>query len=71
MKNLIHHIIRGCGELPTFGYHPGTAIVLIHIVAFTVAVGWRGFFVSCLIFLPIYFWGAYHSSVEDPDEESN
>lgn len=65
MKAIVYHIVRGCGELPTYGHHPGTAIVLMHIAAFTAAVGWQGFFVSCLIFLPIYFWGAYELSIED------
>lgn len=68
---MIHHIIRGCGELPTFGDHPGTGIVVILIAAITAAGGWHGLLVSSLCYLPIYFWGAYHRSIGDPDEESN
>lgn len=61
----IYHIIRGCGNLPTFGHHPGTPVMLMFIIAFTIATGWHGLFVSCFIFLPIYLWSAYQRSVED------
>jgi hypothetical protein len=68
MRHLLHHIVRGCGELPTFGHHPGTPIVIMFIIAFTIATGWHGLLVSCLLFLPIYLWGAYHRSIDDPEK---
>jgi hypothetical protein len=70
MKNIVHHIIRGCGELPTFGDHPGTGIVVILIAAMTAAGGWCGLLVSSLCYLPVYFWGAYSRSIGDPPENS-
>jgi hypothetical protein len=71
MKNLMHHIIRGCGELPTFGQHPGTGIVLILLIAMTAAAGWHGLLIGCIFYLPMYFWGAYHRSMEDPPEDNS
>lgn len=68
MKNLLYHTIRGCGELPTFGHHPGTPIVIAFIIAHTLAMGWFGLIMSCLMFLPIYLWGAYSRSIEDPED---
>lgn len=71
MKKIIttlKHIYRGsmC-ELPNFGYHPGTGMLIILILAFTAALGWAGLIFSSIAFLPIYFWGSYRRSVEDPE----
>lgn len=65
---IIKHIYRGsvC-ELPNFGYHPGTEMVLILIIVTALAAGWPGLIGGSLFYLSIYFWGAYRRSVEDPD----
>jgi hypothetical protein len=71
IKTFFYHLYRGsfC-DLPTFGTHPGLGIVIIFILAFTAATGWHGLLVSSFIFLPIFLWGSYHRSVDDPEEDT-
>lgn len=71
IKTFFYHLYRGsfC-DLPTFGTHPGLGIVIIFITAFTIATGWHGLLVSSFIFLPIFLWGSYHRSVDDPEEDT-
>jgi hypothetical protein len=70
IKTFFYHLYRGsfC-DLPTFGTHPGLGIVIIFITAFTIATGWHGLLVSSFIFLPMFLWGSYHRSVDDPEED--
>lgn len=73
MKNItvfFKHLYRGsfC-YLPNYGDHPGTPIVIMLIAALTVAAGWPGFIYGSICFLPIYLWGSYHRSVEDPEQK--
>lgn len=68
IKQFLYHIYRGsCHELPTYGPHPGLGIVVILILALTAAAGWAGLLFSSVTFLPIFFWGSYWCSVEDPE----
>jgi hypothetical protein len=71
IKTFFYHLYRGsfC-DLPTFGTHPGLGIIIIFMIAFTAATGWHGLLVSSLIFLPIFLWGSYHRSVDDPEEDT-
>ena len=71
IKTFFYHLYRGsfC-DLPTFGTHPGLGIIIIFMIAFTAATGWHGLLVSSLIFLPMFLWGSYHRSVDDPEEDT-
>lgn len=60
--SLLGHIIRGCGYVPHCGNHPGTTIVLALLLISTIG-GLDCVAVSSLMFLPLYFWGAYDRSV--------
>lgn len=68
IQHIRYHIYRGsCHELPTYGSHPGIGIVVILILALTAAAGWAGLLFGSVTFLPIFFWGSYCRSVEDPE----
>ena len=54
-------------DLPTYGSHPGLGIVIPLMLACCVAGGWAGLFFSAITFLPIFLWGSYERSVEDPE----
>lgn len=68
---ILKHIYRGsfC-ELPNYGYHPGTGIVLILLIAHFAVASWPGVIMGSLVYLPIYSWGAYRRSVEDPETKT-
>ncbi len=61
------HIINGCKDLPGYGPHPGTAVLLIVILVGGLAGvdkgGWAGFIggaaFSCIMTMPLYLHGAY------------
>lgn len=67
MKQVIKHVIRGCGNLPTFGHHPGTEVLLLIILGNVLLVGIVGFIFSSIILIPMYLYGAYQRSIGDPD----
>jgi len=68
IKTFLYHLYRGSfHDLPTYGSHPGLGIVIILILAFTATTGWHGLLVSSVMFLPIFLWGSYDRSVEDPE----
>lgn len=64
---MIRQIIRGCGNLPHVGNHPGTAWVLFFMLMGALAGAehgsWRGA-IGGAVFMalgiaPLYLWGAY------------
>lgn len=65
-------IIKGCGNLPDMGEHPGTAWLIIFILMGGMAGAGRGgligFFGGCVFIavfmVPIYLIGAHDRSVE-------
>jgi hypothetical protein len=67
--NVMRHIVRGCGELPQCGEHPGTMPLLLLIAIGFSAAGVRGGIAMTVATLPVYLWGAYSRSVEDPPQE--
>ena len=69
IKTILNHLYRGtfC-ELPNYGYHPGTPIISIMLFAFAAAGGFSGFVFGCITFLPVYLWGSYCRSIEDPEQ---
>lgn len=68
--NVIRHIIRGLGDLPGYGPHPGTGIVSFYIFCAGLAGAQRGgldgflggLAIGAIAFLPFYFGGAYSRS---------
>jgi hypothetical protein len=67
-KTFFYHLYRGAfHDLPTYGSHPGLGIVTILLIACIAAGGWAGLFFSAITFLPIFLWGSYMRSVEDPE----
>jgi hypothetical protein len=68
IKTFLYHLYRGSfHDLPTYGSPPGLGIVTILMVACVAAGGWAGLFFSVITFLPIFLWGSYERSVEDPE----
>lgn len=68
---ILKHIIRGCGDLPHLGPHPGTPIIFIFIILGALAgrggghLGMLGgALVMTVVFVPMYLIGAYQRSVE-------
>lgn len=66
MGDVMRQIVRGCGNLPHVGEHPGTIAVLLFTGMGAVAGAHRsvlGAFVGALlmaaVFGPMYLWGAY------------
>ena len=75
-RTRLQHIIRGCGNLPHCGSHPGTSFIiglpiLGAIAGYSHGVG--GMILGSLLFLiifgPIYLNGAYHRSKINDDLE--
>ena len=63
---MLRDIIRGCGDLPFVGEHPGTMILFVFILLGALAGRAGGLYgmlggagIMALVFLPIYLWGAY------------
>jgi len=69
MKTL-KHIIRGCGNVPGYGDHPGTGFLCMFLILFVVAgipeITRMIFgFIAWLVFIvPLYLLGAYSRSKE-------
>ncbi len=71
--NFLRHIIRGCGNLPECGEHPGTSVLLIFLLLGFITGLQRGSFlgglaglgISALFYVPLYLYGAYNRSVCD------
>lgn len=66
MRRAIRQMIRGCGELPYVGEHPGTEVLFIFLLMGALAGakgGWfgvlGGFLIMALFMVPMYLWGAY------------
>lgn len=63
---VIHQTIRGCGNLPYVGKHPGTGILFIFLVMGAIA-GERGGFLGTIVgaafmgifIVPMYLCAAY------------
>lgn len=59
---VIHQTIRGCGNLPYVGKHPGTGILFIFLVMGAIA-GERGGFIGTIVvgifIVPMYLCAAY------------
>jgi len=71
MKNTILHIIRGCGNLPYVGEHPGTLwlFFMVFMAAFigldrSLLHALGGAAIMASIFGPVYLVGAYHRSID-------
>jgi len=68
----VHRIIKGCGNLPDMGDHPGTGFLFIFILMGGIAGvdrgGWKGFVGGCVFIavfmVPIYLIGAHDRAVE-------
>jgi hypothetical protein len=63
---VIRQIIRGCGELPHVGDHPGSIwlfmFILMGLLAGVQSGLWGAFggaTLMALFMLPLYLWGAY------------
>lgn len=67
LANVLRRIIRGCGDLPGYGPHPGTPVLVVLIGLGAIAglgrAGWRGGLFGALvmgvIFGSMYLYGAY------------
>lgn len=73
----IRHIIRGCGNLPHVGEHPGTLMIVAFLVMGALSGangGWQGALfgagVMAVVFVPMYLYGAYMRSVESEQYEN-
>ena len=63
----IRRVIRGCGNVPGYGYHPGTPLILLHVFAvFILGTLHRDLEYGLLLagvglvaLVPVYIWGAY------------
>lgn len=68
-RNALEHVIRGCGNVPGYGDHPG-AVTLIMLVLMGFAAGasrsWERAFIGAAVMLavfgPMYLYGAYDRS---------
>lgn len=66
MRRVIRQMIRGCGELPYVGEHPGTGVLFIMLLMGILAGakdGWwgalGGFLIMAFFMVPMYLVGAY------------
>lgn len=68
-RNAIQHAIRGCGNVPGYGDHPGTGfMVMLVLMGFSAGAsrGWDRAFIGAAVMLavfgPMYLYGAYDRS---------
>jgi hypothetical protein len=66
MKKIFTQIIRGCGDLPYVGEHPGTPVMILMMLAgggAGIKGGMSGFLAGicfmAVFILPIYLYGAW------------
>lgn len=59
MKRILLCILLGLQDLPRYGDHPGTPIIVWLLVIGALAGGWIGALLMGAVFGPIYLIGAY------------
>jgi hypothetical protein len=64
MVAIVHHIIRGFGNLPGYGHHPGARVFLLLVALGTLGAGWLGGAAIVSVFGPMLCYGAYARSRE-------
>lgn len=63
MRQVVQHVLTGCGRLDYCGSHPGTPTLGLLLIAGWIGTGQVvGGIVLAAVFLPLYLVGAYERS---------
>jgi hypothetical protein len=71
IKHVCYHTLRGifC-NLPVSGRNCGLITIVLTLLILPALAGTIGLLINLLVLLPVFIWGSYRRSLDDPPDDA-